>query len=312
MNKLLVVGTVAYDAIETPYGKTDKILGGAATYIGLSASNFELDTAIVSVVGADFEQEHISLLESKKINTQAIEVVQDGKTFFWRGKYSQNMNHRDTLETQLNVLETFSPKVPQNYTDSQVVLLGNLHPLVQLSVLEQLDGSQKLVILDTMNFWMDIALEDLKRVIAKVDVICINDEEARQLSGQYSLALAAKEIEKMGPSTVIIKKGEHGALLFKDGNVFSAPAFLLEEVFDPTGAGDTFLGGFGAYLADKNSYTFEDMKTALIYGSNLASFCVERFGTERMATLEPQEIQERLQEFKALTTFSLHLPQTIS
>lgn len=310
MNKLLVVGTVAYDAIETPYGKTDKILGGAATYIGLSAAHFNVDTAIVSVVGEDFEKEHIELLQSKDINTESIEVIKGGKTFFWSGKYSQNMNHRETLDTQLNVLENFSPKVSEAYKDSKVVLLGNLHPLVQLSVLDQLDGTQKLTILDTMNFWMDIALEDLKKVIARVDVICINDEEARQLSGQYALVTAAKVIQEMGPKTVIIKKGEHGALLFSEGHVFSAPAYPLEKVFDPTGAGDTFLGGFGAYLAHHTeNLNFETMKTAIIYGSNLASFCVERFGTERMSTLTENEVKERLEAFKTLTEFQIELPQ---
>ena len=249
MSKLLVVGTVAFDAIETPFGKTDKILGGAATYIGLSASNFDVPIAIVSVVGEDFPKKHINLLKDRDINLDGLEVVKGGKTFFWRGRYHNDMNSRDTLDTQLNVLENFSPVVPDKFKKAEVVMLGNLHPLVQLSVIEQMEKRPKLIALDTMNFWMDIALDDLKKVIAKVDVITINDEEARQLSGEYSLVKAARIISEMGPKYVVIKKGEHGALLFYKDEMFFAPALPLEEVFDPTGAGDTFAGGFTGYLA---------------------------------------------------------------
>ncbi len=307
MSKLLIVGTVAFDAIETPFGKTDKILGGAATYIGLAASNFNIPSAIVSVVGNDFPAEYIEMLQKHNIDTSAIEIVPDGKTFFWSGRYHNDMNSRDTLETQLNVLENFNPVVPEAYKDAEIVMLGNLHPLVQLSVLEQMDAKPKLAVLDTMNFWMDIALDDLKKVIAKVDVITINDEEARQLSGEYSLVKAARVIEAMGPKYVVIKKGEHGALLFNNGQVFFAPALPLEEVFDPTGAGDTFAGGFAGYIAKSEDISFENMKNAIIQGSNLASFCVEKFGTERMQELSRTEIGNRLQRFKELTQFEIEL-----
>ncbi len=308
MNKLLIVGTVAFDAIETPFGKTDKILGGAATYIGLSASNFNnVDSAIVSVIGEDFPQDYIEMLEAKKINLAGLETVKGGKTFFWSGKYHNDMNSRDTLETQLNVLENFNPVVPDAYKDADVVMLGNLHPLVQLGVIEQMTKKPKLVVLDTMNFWMDCALEELKRVIAKVDVITINDEEARQLSGEYSLVKAARVISEMGPKYVVIKKGEHGALLFDKDNVFFAPALPLEEVFDPTGAGDTFAGGFSGYLASTADFSFENMKKAIVHGSNLASFCVEKFGTERMENLSKSEVAKRLLQFKALTQFEIEL-----
>ncbi|MUP45039.1 sugar kinase [Gramella sp. BOM4] len=306
MSKLLIVGTVAFDAIETPFGKTDKILGGAATYIGLSASHFNVDSAVVSVVGDDFPQKYLDLLTSNNVNIDGIEIVKGGKTFFWSGKYHNDLNTRDTLDTQLNVLADFKPVVPEAYKDSEFVMLGNLHPLVQLSVLEQVEDP-KLVVLDTMNFWMDNALEDLKKVISKVDVITINDEEARQLSGEHSLVKAAREIEKMGPKFVVIKKGEHGALLFNEDKIFFAPALPLEEVFDPTGAGDTFAGGFIGYLARTGDISFENMKSAIIYGSNLASFCVEKFGTERMEVLTEQEMNERLYEFKTLTQFETQL-----
>lgn len=306
MSKLLIVGTVAFDAIETPFGKTDKILGGAGTYIGLSAAQFNIDSAIVSIVGDDFPQEYLDLLTKNNINIEGIEVVPGGKTFFWSGRYHNDLNARDTLDTQLNVLADFEPKVPEAYKDAEIVMLGNLHPLVQLSVLEQIK-EPKLAILDTMNFWMDNALEDLMKVISKVDVITINDEEARQLSGEYSLAKAAKKIAAMGPKYVVIKKGEHGALLFHKDEVFFAPALPLEEVFDPTGAGDTFAGGFAGYLARSGNISFENMKNAIIYGSNLASFCVEKFGTERMEKLSGGEIDSRLEEFKKLTQFEITL-----
>lgn len=306
MGKLLIVGTVAFDAIETPFGKTDKILGGAATYIGLSASNFEIDSGIVSVVGEDFPQEHLDLLTEHNVNIEGIEIVKGGKTFFWSGKYHNDMNSRDTLVTELNVLADFDPVVPAAYQNADVVMLGNLHPFVQMRVIEQVKNP-KLIVLDTMNFWMDSALEELKQVIAKVDVITINDEEARQLSGEYSLVKAAREIEKMGPKYVVIKKGEHGALLFHDDKMFFAPALPLEEVFDPTGAGDTFAGGFSGYLAKTEDYSFKNMKNAIIYGSNLASFCVEKFGTERMESLDKKEVEERLEQFKKLTQFKIEL-----
>lgn len=309
MSKLLIVGTVAFDAIETPFGKTDKILGGAATYIGLSASQFNIESAIVSVVGDDFPQEHMDLLTNKGIDIQGIEVVKGGKTFFWSGKYHNDLNTRDTLDTQLNVLADFNPVVPENFKDAEIIMLGNLHPLVQLSVLEQV-SNPKLVVLDTMNFWMDNALEDLKKVIAKVDVITINDEEARQLTDEHSLVRAARKIEKMGPKYVVIKKGEHGALLFHKDQIFFAPALPLEEVFDPTGAGDTFAGGFTGYLAKSEDVSFENMKNAVIYGSSLASFCVEKFGTERMENLEHSELESRLQEFQSLTQFDIELTPT--
>jgi sugar/nucleoside kinase (ribokinase family) len=307
MNKLLIVGTVAFDAIETPFGKTDKILGGAATYIGLSAAHFKVQSAIVSVVGDDFPQEHLDLLTDRNIDISGLEVVQGGKTFFWSGRYHNDLNSRDTLDTQLNVLADFQPKVPQNFKNSDIVLLGNLHPLVQSSVLDQMESQPKLVVLDTMNFWMDCALPELMAVIKRVDVITINDEEARQLSGEYSLVKAAAKIQAMGPKYVVIKKGEHGALLFHNKEVFFAPALPLEEVFDPTGAGDTFAGGFAGYLAQSENISFENMKNAIIYGSNLASFCVEKFGTERMVALEKEEVIARLQQFKSLTQFDITL-----
>ncbi|KAF2339409.1 PfkB family carbohydrate kinase [Flavobacterium tistrianum] len=307
MNKLLIVGTVAFDAIETPFGKTDKILGGAATYIGLSASFFNLQSAIVSVVGDDFPQEHLDLLTSKNIDISGIEIVKGGKTFFWSGLYHNDLNSRDTLVTELNVLADFQPKVPQNYKDADVVMLGNLHPLVQSSVLDQMEKKPKLVVLDTMNFWMDCALPELLDVIKRVDVITINDEEARQLSGEYSLVKAASKIQDMGPKYVVIKKGEHGALLFHNREVFFAPALPLEDVFDPTGAGDTFAGGFSGFIAQSENISFNNMKNAIIYGSNLASFCVEKFGTERMENLSKAEVAIRLQQFKSLTQFDIEI-----
>lgn len=307
MNKLLIVGTVAFDAIETPFGKTDKILGGAATYIGLSASFFNVQSAIVSVVGDDFPQEYLDLLTSRNIDISGLEVVKGGKTFFWSGRYHNDLNSRDTLDTQLNVLADFQPKVPQNYKNADIVMLGNLHPLVQSSVLDQMETQPKLVVLDTMNFWMDCALPELLDVIKRVDVITINDEEARQLSGEYSLVKAAAKIQTMGPKYVVIKKGEHGALLFHDKEVFFAPALPLEEVFDPTGAGDTFAGGFAGYITQSENISFENMKNAIIQGSNLASFCVEKFGTERMVDLNKSEVLSRLKQFKSLTQFDIEL-----
>ncbi len=307
MSKLVIVGTVAFDAIETPFGKTDKILGGAATFIGLAASQFNVDAAVVSIVGGDFPKEYLDLLSNRNIDISGIEIVKEGKTFFWSGKYHNDMNSRDTLATELNVLADFNPMVPEDYKDADIVMLGNLHPNVQLSVLGQMNKKPQLVILDTMNFWMDCALPELHNVMKKVDVITINDAEARQLTGEYSLVVAARKIHEMGPKYVVIKKGEHGALLFHDDNVFFAPALPLEEVFDPTGAGDTFAGGFAGYLSKTEDVSFENMKNAIIYGSTLASFCVEKFGTERMVDLSSKDVYKRLQQFKSLTQFNVEL-----
>jgi sugar/nucleoside kinase (ribokinase family) len=307
MNKLLIVGTVAFDAIETPFGKTDKILGGAATYIGISASFFKVQSAIVSVVGDDFPQEYLDLLTDRNIDISGIEVVKGGKTFFWSGLYHNDLNSRDTLVTELNVLADFQPKVPQDYKNAEIVMLGNLHPLVQSSVLDQMETKPKLVVLDTMNFWMDCALPELLDIIKRVDVITINDEEARQLSGEYSLVKAAAKIHTMGPKYVVIKKGEHGALLFHGEEIFFAPALPLEEVFDPTGAGDTFAGGFAGFITQSENVSFENMKNAVIQGSNLASFSVEKFGTERMIDLDKKEVVSRLQQFKSLTQFEIEI-----
>ena len=307
MSKLLAVGTVAYDAIETPFGRTDKILGGSGTYVSLAASQFSVKTGVVSVVGGDFSTSYLEMMNAKGISTEGIEIIKEEKTFFWSGKYHNDMNTRDTLITELNVLETFSPVVPENFKDAGIVMLGNLHPLTQAAVLDQMSEKPKLVVLDTMNFWMDIALDHLHVVLKRVDVITINDEEARQLSGEYSLVNAAKKIHEMGPKYVVIKKGEHGALLFNEGNMFHAPALPLAEVFDPTGAGDTFAGGFCGYLAKTEDLSFENMKNAVIYGSNLASFCVEKFGTERMQTLTSSEVKTRLQTFKELTQFDIKI-----
>ena len=307
MDKLLIVGTVAFDAIETPFGKTDKILGGAATFIGLAASQFDVDSAIISVVGDDFPQEYLNLLTDRKIDISALEIVKGGKTFFWKGLYHNDLNTRDTLATELNVLADFKPVVPESYNDAEVVMLGNLHPIVQLDVINQLKKRPRIIILDTMNFWMDNALNDLMEVIKQIDVLTINDEEARQLTGEYSLVKAAQKIFTMGPKYVVIKKGEHGALLFHEDQIFFAPALPLEEVFDPTGAGDTFAGGFAGYLAASEDSSFENMKKAVIHGSNLASFSVEKFGTERMLQLNHKEITERLHQFKRLTQFDIEL-----
>ncbi len=307
MSKLLAVGTVAFDAIETPFGKTDKILGGSGTYVSLAASQFGVKTGVVSVVGGDFPQSYLDMMNNKGIDTTGIEIIKEGKTFFWSGKYHNDMNSRDTLITELNVLEHFAPVVPQKFKNAAIVMLGNLHPLTQASVLDQMEETPKLVVLDTMNFWMDIALNDLHTVLKRVDVITINDEEARQLSGEYSLVNAAKKIHTMGPKYVVIKKGEHGALLFNEGKMFYAPALPLAEVFDPTGAGDTFAGGFCGYLAKTEDVSFNNMKNAIIYGSNLASFCVEKFGTQRMEELTADEVKTRLQAFKELTQFDIEL-----
>ena len=302
---LLTVGSVAFDAIETPFGKTDKIIGGAGTFIALSASNFVNQQHIVSVVGEDFPNEMLDTLKSKGVNLEGLQIKQGEKTFFWSGRYHNDMNSRDTLITELNVLEHFDPIIPASYQGVKYVMLGNLSPQVQRQVIERLDTRPKLIAMDTMNFWMDIAMDDLKQTIAMVDVLFVNDEEARQLSGEYSLVKAAKVIRSMGPKTLIIKKGEHGALLFQDDKVFFAPALPLEEVFDPTGAGDTFAGGFMGYIASSGDTSFDNMKRAIIAGSALASFCVEKFGTERLLTLSKEEIENRIWQFVALTDFAM-------
>jgi sugar/nucleoside kinase (ribokinase family) len=305
--KLLVVGSVAFDAIETPFGKTDKILGGAATYISLASSILGIKSGIVSVVGGDFPQSDLDKLSERGINIEGIEIIKEGKTFFWSGKYHNDLNSRDTLITEVNVLENFDPKIPESMQDAEILLLGNLHPGVQLSVLEKMHQRPQLVILDTMNFWMDSAMDTLKEMIAKTDVISINDEEARQLSGEYSLVKAASKIHDMGPQFVIIKKGEHGALLFHEGKIFAIPALPLEEVYDPTGAGDTFAGGFASYLAKKQDFSFETMKSALIVGSAMASFTVEKFGTQRLEEVTESEMIARIRSFKDLTTFEVEV-----
>lgn len=301
---LVTVGTVAFDAIETPFGKTDKIVGGACTYISLAAAYFTRNIKIVSVVGDDFSQEMLQLLSGKGIGLEGLEIKKGEKTFFWAGKYHFDMNTRDTLDTQLNVLETFDPKIPDSYQDCEYLMLGNLTPAVQLKVIERLKNRPKLIVLDTMNFWMDVALDDLKKVLTQIDVLTINDEEARQLSGEYSLKKAARKILAMGPKHLIIKKGEHGALLFSGEQVFFAPALLLEEVFDPTGAGDTFAGGFVGYLAKTGDLSFENMKRAIIIGSAMASFTVEKFGTERLINLSETEIDNRIKQFETLVRFN--------
>lgn len=304
---LLVVGTVAFDAIETPFGKTDKIVGGAATYISLSASYFTKNINLVSVVGGDFPQEAIQLLKNRKVNTLGLQIKENEKTFFWSGKYHNDMNSRDTMDTQLNVLENFDPVVPESFQDCEFLMLGNLVPSVQKKVIAQLKSQPKLVVMDTMNFWMDNCWDDLIEAISMTDVLTINDAEARQLSGEYSLVKAAQKILNMGPKYLIIKKGEHGALLFNKEQVFFAPALPLEDVFDPTGAGDTFAGGFIGYLSETKDISFDNMKRAIIFGSAMASFCVEKFGTERLQNLTQAEVDERVQQFIDLVQFDISL-----
>ena len=304
---LLIVGSVAFDAIETPFGKTDKIIGGAATYISLSASYFTKNLNLVAVVGGDFPKSSIMMLEQHGIDTEGLQIKENEKSFFWSGKYHNDMNSRDTLVTELNVLGSFDPIIPDAYQDCKYLMLGNLAPQVQSTVIQRLSKRPKLIVMDTMNFWMEIAMEELKTTIKMVDVLSINDEEARQLSGEYSLLKAAKKILAMGPEVVIIKKGEHGALLFNKDQVFFAPALPLEEVFDPTGAGDTFAGGFIGYIASTDDTSFENMKRALIYGSAQASFCVEKFGIERLVNLSENELNERVEEFVQLVQFEINL-----
>ena len=301
----LIVGTVAFDAIETPYGKTDKIIGGAATYISLAASFFTDKLNLVSVVGGDFPKSAIKMLEKHHVDTKGLQIKEDEKTFFWSGKYHNNMNSRDTIETQLNVLETFDPIVPKEFSSSDFLMLGNLVPSVQQKVLDQMSQRPKLIVLDTMNFWMDNCLDDLLEALKNVDVLTINDEEAQQLSGENNLISAAKKIKTMGPKYLVIKKGEHGALLFGENKMFYAPAMPLENVFDPTGAGDSFAGGFIGYLSRSNDLTFENMKTAVIYGSVMASFCVEKFGTEKLTEITKEDVKVRAEEFVGLSSFKL-------
>lgn len=302
---LLTVGSVAFDAIETPFGKTDKIIGGAGTYIALSASFFEKDQKIVSVVGEDFPQEMIDLIASKGVDVSGLQIKKGEKTFFWSGRYHNDMNSRDTLVTELNVLGTFDPVIPASYQGTEYLLLGNLSPQVQRQVIERLDERPKLIAMDTMNFWMDIALDDLKETLKLVDVLIINDEEARQLSKEYSLVKASKVIRAMGPKYLIIKKGEHGALLFHEDKVFFAPALPLEDVFDPTGAGDTFAGGFMGYISSTGDASFENMKRAIIAGSALASYCVEKFGTEQLQAISREDIDARIEKFVQLANFDM-------
>ncbi|HVG15247.1 MAG TPA: PfkB family carbohydrate kinase [Chitinophagaceae bacterium] len=304
---LIVVGSMAFDAIETPFGKSDKIIGGAATYIAWSASNFTKPIRQVSVVGGDFPKEELRILEARGVSVEGVQVKENEKSFFWSGRYHMDMNTRDTLETQLNVLGTFEPVVPDSYQGSDFLMLGNLAPSVQLSVIEQLKEKPRLIVMDTMNFWMEIALDDLKAVLKKVDVLMVNDSEARELSNEYSLVKAAKKIMTMGPKYLIIKKGEHGALLFHEENVFFAPALPLEDVFDPTGAGDTFAGGFIGHIARTKDISFENMKTAIIVGSAMASFCVEKFGTERLREITKADIDKRLLQFQELVNFEIEL-----
>lgn len=302
---LLVIGSVAFDALETPFGKTDKIIGGSGTYISLSSSYFSSNPNIVAVVGEDFPASDIEMLQNHGIDTEGLQIKKGEKSFFWKGKYHNDMNTRDTLVTELNVLGDFDPIIPDSYQDCDYLMLGNLAPAVQKTVIERLNNRPKLIAMDTMNFWMDVAMDDLKETMKLVDVLIVNDEEARQLTQEYALVKAAAKIKTMGPKYVIIKKGEHGALLFGEDQIFYAPALPLEEVFDPTGAGDTFAGGFIGYLAKAGDTSFESMKRGVIFGSALASFCVEKFGTEKLQFLKPYEINDRVNEFVKLVKFEV-------
>ncbi len=304
---LVVVGTMAFDAIETPFGKEDKIIGGSATYVAYTASNFVKDVKQVSIVGYDFPQEELDQLAARGVNLEGVEVIPDKKSFFWSGKYHMDMNTRDTLITDLNVLADFNPVIPESYQGAEFLMLGNLMPALQKSVIQQMKIRPKLIVLDTMNFWMEVALEDLKEVLTMIDVLMVNDSEARQLTGEFSLVKAANKILTMGPKYLIIKKGEHGALLFHNNKVFFAPALPLEDVFDPTGAGDTFAGGFIGHLAKTRNISFENMKTAIIVGSAMASFCVEKFGATRLKEITKADIDTRLQEFVQLVNFDIAL-----
>jgi len=298
MNKLLIVGTVAFDSIETPFGKVNKILGGSGMFIGISSSVFNINNAIVSVVGSDFPEEYLTLLKTKKIDISGIEIVKGGKTFFWKGLYHVNMNHRDTLNTELNVLADFKPKVPNNYKNADIVLLGNLHPSTQLSVLEQMNSKPKLVILDTMNYWMDNSLDELINVISKVDLLCINDQEAEQLTGESDLKIAAQKISDIGPKFLIIKKGEFGSLVFGEDDYYNCPIFPTEKVKDPTGAGDTFAGGLAGYLASCSKISFDEVKNGVMYGTAIASYCIEDFGPNNIMNLDINLIEKRVSKIK--------------
>jgi sugar/nucleoside kinase (ribokinase family) len=304
---LITVGTMAFDAIETPFGKVDRIVGGSATYVAYAASNFMQPVQQISIIGNDFPEEELESLKSRGVQTEGVEMVKDKKSFFWSGKYHTDMNTRDTLVTDLNVLADFNPIVPESYQGSEFLMLGNLMPKLQMSVINQLTTRPKLIVMDTMNFWMDIAMDDLKEVLKKVDVLLVNDGEARQLSGEYSLVKAARSILNMGPKFLIIKKGEHGALLFHEQHVFFAPALPLEDVFDPTGAGDTFAGGFIGHLAKTKDISFNNMKTAIIVGSAMASFCVEKFGPERLKEITKEDIDARISQFVQLVNFDIEL-----
>lgn len=301
---LVIIGTVAFDAIETPFGKTDKIVGGSATYVGYSATKLGVNPKLVAVVGDDFPKATITDLENAGFDLEGLQVKEGEKTFFWSGRYHNDMNSRDTLVTELNVLESFNPVVPESYQDCSYLMLGNLAPVLQQQVINSLKNRPKLIAMDTMNFWMDIAMDDLKKTVSMVDVLTINDEEARQLSGEYSLLTAAEKIQAMGPKYLIIKKGEHGALLFHGKDMFYAPALPLPSVMDPTGAGDTFAGGFMGYLASTDDISFENMKRAVIYGSALASFTVQEFGTDKIKAVTEQELEARIDDFKALMSFA--------
>ncbi len=304
---LIVVGSMAFDEIETPFGKSDRIIGGAATFIAWSASNFTQPIKQISVVGGDFPEQELEALKARGVDMEGLQIKKDEKSFFWSGRYHLDMNSRDTLETQLNVLGSFEPVVPESFQGAEFLMLGNLAPGVQLSVIDQLQVRPKLIVLDTMNFWMEIALPELKEVISRVDVLMVNDSEARQLSGEYSLVKAAKKILTTGPKYLVIKKGEHGALLFHKNEVFYAPALPLEDVFDPTGAGDTFAGGFIGYIAKTKDISFGNMKTAIIMGSAMASYCVEKFGAARLREISKLDIDTRVQQFVELVNFDIAL-----
>ena len=298
MNKLLIVGTVAFDSIETPFGKVDKILGGSGMYIGISSSVFNINNAIVSVVGGDFPEEYLSLFKNNQIDISGIEIIKGGKTFFWEGIYHENMNHRDTITTDLNVLADFNPIVPNNYKNAEIVLLGNLHPSIQLSVLKQMNLKPKLVILDTMNYWMDNTLDELINVISKVDLLCINDQEAEQLTGESDLKVAAEKISELGPKFLIIKKGEFGSLVFAEDDYYNCPIFPTDKVKDPTGAGDTFAGGLAGFLASCSKITFNEVKKGVMYGTAIASFCIEDFGPNNIMNLDINLIEQRVSKIK--------------
>ena len=306
-NKLLVLGTIAYDGIETPLGSRDKILGGCATYIGLSASLFFNDCGIVSIIGSDFKREHLKIIKDKGIDCSGIEVVENSKTFYWKGRYEDNLNSRTTLETQLNVLEKFKPIVPNKYRDSDVLVLGNLDPNIQLDVLNQMNSRPKIIILDTMNYWIERFENQLEKLIKKTDIISINDDEARQITNEYSLLKAAKKISNLGPKFIIIKKGEHGAMLFNEDKIFSIPAIPFEEVYDPTGAGDSFLGAVSGYLSQTKKISFNNLKSAIAHGIAVSSFTVQKFGTENLLNLTQEKLSLRMNELKNISEFEINL-----